>query len=97
MPDEEAWSRISGDASLARWFARGERFDDRPRGQVAAVVNDPADALFRVSIEPGAPGTELREIVLWLSAWGDHARRIAEIQAQWSALLDRLYPEGTTP
>jgi hypothetical protein len=57
----------------------GQVFDERPASQHAVVVDDPADALFRVSVEPGGPGTDQREIVLWLSAWGDQGQRVDEL------------------
>jgi hypothetical protein len=62
--------------------------------QHAAVVSDPSDALFRVSVEPGGPGTDQREIVLWLSAWGNQERRVSELRTQWAGVLERLFPEG---
>lgn len=95
ISNEEAWLRLSGDRDLAPWLTGGWVFDERPAGQHAAIVNDPHDAIFRVSVEPGAPGTDQREIVLWLSAWGDQARRVNELRTGWSGVLERLFPEGT--
>jgi uncharacterized protein YndB with AHSA1/START domain len=97
LSSEEAWSRLVNERELSPWLTGGEVFDRRPAGQHAAVVNDPADALFRVSVEPGGPGTNQREIVLWLSAWGDHSDRVNELRTRWAAVLERLYPEGETP
>jgi uncharacterized protein YndB with AHSA1/START domain len=92
---QDAWGRLIGERTFAPWLAGGEVFDRRPGIQHAAVVNDPRDALFRVSIEPGGPGADQREIVLWLSAWGDQAQRVAELKTSWTGALDRLFPEGT--
>jgi uncharacterized protein YndB with AHSA1/START domain len=97
ISNEAAWARLRGDRELRPWLTTGQAFDHRPASQYAAVVNDPADALFRVSVEPGGPGADQREIVLWLSAWGDQARRVDELRTRWAGLLDRLFPEGTTP
>jgi uncharacterized protein YndB with AHSA1/START domain len=94
ITNEEAWKRLSGDRELAPWLTGGQPFDQRWGSQYAALVNDPADALFRVSVEPGGPGTGQREIVLWLSAWGEHQHRLDELQRKWAGLLERLFPEG---
>jgi uncharacterized protein YndB with AHSA1/START domain len=94
ISSQSAWARLVGDQELAPWLGGGQVFDRQPESQHAAVVNDPADALFRVSIEPGGPGTEQREVVLWLSAWGDQGRRVAELETRWTAALERLFPEG---
>jgi uncharacterized protein YndB with AHSA1/START domain len=94
-PSQDAWARLTGDRAFASWLSGGQVFDRQPGIQHAAVVNDPQDALFRGSIEPGGPGADQREIVLWLSAWGDQDRRVAELETSWTAALDRLFPEGT--
>lgn len=94
LSNEEAWLRLTGDRELAPWLTGGQVFDRRPAGQHAAVVNDPADALFRASVEPGGPGTDQREIVLWLSAWGDPGCRMDELRTKWARVLEQLFPEG---
>lgn len=97
LSNQEAWSRLSGDGELAPWLTAGQAFDRRPGSQYAAVVNDPADALFRVSVEHGAPGADQREIVLWLSAWGDQGKRVDQLRTRWAGVLERLFPEGAAP
>jgi hypothetical protein len=92
---EEGWARLLGERDLAPWLTGGQLFDRRPLSQVCAVVRDPADALFRLSVEPGGPGAEQREIVLWLSAWGNHEPRVEELRATWAGVLQRLFPEGS--
>jgi uncharacterized protein YndB with AHSA1/START domain len=94
---EEAWKRLERDERVARWLSAGEPFDDRPGGQYAAVLPAPADELFRVSMEPPAPGAGLSEVVMFLSSWGDRADRVEEIRREWAALLEELFPEGITP
>jgi uncharacterized protein YndB with AHSA1/START domain len=90
----EAWKRLAGEAELAPWLTGGQVFDAHVASQHAAIVSDPSDALFRVSVEPGGPGTDQREIVLWLSAWGNQERRVSELRTQWAGVLERLFPEG---
>jgi hypothetical protein len=89
--------RLAADPELGRWLTAGRAFDDRFASQRAAVVDDPVDALLRVSVEPAAPGAEAPEIVMWLSAWGDHESRVSALRTTWQAALERLFPEGATP
>ena len=89
---EQAWARLSGEREFAKWLTDGQVFDQRPASQVCAVVNDPADALFRLSVEPNAPGAGQREVVLWLSAWGGHEKRVGELRNSWASVLERLFP-----
>jgi uncharacterized protein YndB with AHSA1/START domain len=96
LPVQVAWSRIEDSDELASLLGAGEPFDRRSGGQYAAVMPT-TDDLFRLSIEPGAPGVELNEVVVFLSAWGDHASRIEVTRSDLSARLDRLFPEGTIP
>jgi hypothetical protein len=58
-------------------------------------VDEPADAMLRVSLEPcgGEPGA--RDVTLWLAAWG--GADLGAIEREWSERLVRLFPEGTTP
>jgi uncharacterized protein YndB with AHSA1/START domain len=97
ITSQEVWARLTAASELAPWLRADQAFDYRPTGQLAAVVADPHDGLLRVSVEPGAPGANAWEVVLWLSAWGDHSRRMAELESQWRPLLVKLFPEGTTP
>mgnify|MGYP006206370347 CR=1 FL=1 len=53
---EEVWAKLQA-SSFGRWLEAGEAFDDRPASQYAAIVDDPADAMLRISVEPGGPGT----------------------------------------
>lgn len=94
---EEAWARLAGEADLVPWMTGGDVFDERPGGQRAAIIADPADGLFRASIEPPAPGASESEVVLWLSAWGNHGPRVQEISTRWERALERLFPEGRWP
>jgi uncharacterized protein YndB with AHSA1/START domain len=95
IPD--IWARVFDAPDFAPWLKEDRAFDYRMNGQLAAIVDDPSDALFRVSIEPGAPATDQRELVLWLSAWGGASTRIAEIERHWTDALTRLFPNATIP
>jgi uncharacterized protein YndB with AHSA1/START domain len=94
---QDAWARLMSEPNLGPWLTGGVVFDRKPGIQHAAVVNDPADALFRVSVEPGGPGTDQRDVTLWLSAWGDQATRVNQLRTSWTGVLARLFPEGETP
>lgn len=94
---EEAWRMLQADPDVARWLALGEAFERASDGQHAAVLPAPHDDLFRLSTEPGAPGADQRDVVVFLSAWGDAERRVMKLDAEWTELLERVFPEGTTP
>jgi uncharacterized protein YndB with AHSA1/START domain len=97
LPVQAAWRRLEGSGALGRWLTVGAPFDDRSSGQYAAVAEAPADDLFRVSVEPGAPGTDANEVVLFLSSWGDRAEHASAIGSEWAAELERIFPEGSAP
>ena len=94
LSSEQAWARLSGEREFLPWLTGGQVFDQRPASQVCAVVSDPADALFRLSVEPGGPGADQREVVLWLSAWGSQEKRVGELRNAWAGVLERLFPQG---
>lgn len=93
---EEIWSRLFGAEGLGGRPLGGRPIDEDRPVQYAAIVDDPPGGLFRVSSEPCMEGVEKRDVTLWLSAWGDHAGRLAELRKDWSALLERLFPEDVT-
>lgn len=94
---DAAWSRLFGPDGLGDRPLGGEPFDHDPPLQYASVASDPAGALFRASLEPchGIPGT--RDVTLWLQAWGADDERMAGLETEWSSLLERLFPGGSTP
>jgi hypothetical protein len=92
----DAWGRLTADRETAPWLSAGQVFDHRPSGQYAAVLSDPDDALFRLSIESGAPYGP-HEVVMWLSAWGGSDMRVRAIGSEWTTRLARLFPEGVAP
>jgi hypothetical protein len=93
---EQAWARLER-SELQPWLVAGVSLNQGALGQRAAILDDPADALFRLSVEPGGPGVEHREVVLFVSAWGDQAGRVAELQREWADQLERVFPDGATP
>lgn len=93
---EEAWSRL-GASSLGRWLGAGEAFDDRPASQYAAIVDDPADAMLRISVEPCAPGADQPEVVVFMSVWGDRGERVAALERELAGELVAAFEDGVTP
>jgi uncharacterized protein YndB with AHSA1/START domain len=87
LSNQEAWARLTNDRTFGAWLTGGRAFDQQPALQYAAIVTDPADALFRLAIEPGGPGSDAREVVLWLSAWGDQKQRTDALTAEWGRRL----------
>jgi uncharacterized protein YndB with AHSA1/START domain len=97
MPREEAWERLFGAGGLGDRPLGGRPMDVVPPTQYAAILDEPSDAMLRISTEPCLGEPDLRDVTLWLSAWGDAARDIASVEEAWSGRLERLFPEGTSP
>ena len=93
---DEAWNRVFSPEGLGPRPLAGEVFDERAGRQYAALVDTLGGALFRVSMEPCMVDPELRDVTLWLQAWGDARDRLPAIEAEWRALLERLFPGGET-
>lgn len=93
MPREAAWSRLleAADEELT-----GTVFDEESGRQKAFVLAEPADGLARLNIEgtPGSPA--LRDVVVWVSAWGDSADAIPALERRWVGLLEKTFPDGET-
>jgi hypothetical protein len=75
----------------------GEAFDDRPASQYAAIVADPAEAMLRISVEPGAPGADQVEVVVFMSVWGDRDERVAALEREMAGELVEVFEDGVTP
>lgn len=99
LPAADAWERLTGHHGIDQRWLGGRRFDDQPPLQVATIVDDPADAMLRVCIEPSHADVDTRDVTLFLSAWGSGAgdEALAAVRSEWSALLERVFPEGQTP
>jgi uncharacterized protein YndB with AHSA1/START domain len=97
---QESWARLFGPEGFGDRPLGGRPFDLETPRQYAAIVEDPPDAMLRISNEPcsmesGKP--DAVDVTLFLAAWGDHGPRLRELEAQWSHLLERLFPEAHTP
>lgn len=95
---EEAWQRLTGPEGFGGGRPLGgEPFDEAPPRQWAAVIEEPEDALLRVSMEPCGPDVDARDATLFLAAWGGAADdRLDGLEKEWAATLERLFPEGET-
>lgn len=92
----EAWARVFGPDGLGARPYDGNVFDDTENRQYAAILEELDGALLRVSMEPSMAGPDVRDVTLWLQAWGDARERLPEFEAEWRPLLERLFPEGET-
>lgn len=97
----EAWMRVFGREEVRAGVLRGLRvrttIDETEGSQYAAVLDEPAGALLRVSLEPCGIDPDSRDVTLWLQAWGDARATLPEHESRWRPLLERLFPEGATP
>lgn len=92
----EAWTRIFSTDGLGPRPFEGEVFDAHEGRQYAVVGDELGGALFRVSMEPCAADEDMRDVTLWLQAWGEARDRLPAIERDWRDLLERLFPEGET-
>jgi len=93
---EQVWARLRA-SSFGPWLEAGEAFDDRPGSQYAAILDDPADAMLRISVESGGPGADQREVVVFMSVWGDRGERVAALERAWARELVAVFEDGVTP
>lgn len=99
---ERTWQRLVGAEALAAHWLRGEWIDEAPPVQLAAILDDPDGAIVRVSIEPvhgddvaGDPGAS-HDATLWISLWGESGALLDDIDREWTEILERTFPDGTT-
>lgn len=93
LSDQEAWDRLFGPGGFPERPLDSRPFIEAPPVQYAGYVED-RDALLRVSSEPCPGQVDLRDVTLWLSAWGAGAGDVEPLRQEWTALLERLFPEG---
>lgn len=93
---QEASDRLLARDGLGKALAGLRPFDDGPPRRWAAKLAEPPGALLRISTEPCGSEPGLRDVTLWLTAWGVDRAAVAPLEAEWSATLERLYPEGRT-
>lgn len=96
MQRAEAWERLFAEPEVGRRPQGGEPFADDPPWQYAAIVDDPPSALLRLTVDPCMGEEDVRDVTVFLSAWGGHADRIAELGETWRERLERVFPEGET-
>ncbi len=90
---DEAWARLVGERGVVDEVS-GELFDRAPGWQLAYVGAEPGDALLRLSIDPSHDEPELRDVSVFLCAWGEDRAGVDGAAAGWRERLDRLFPEG---
>jgi uncharacterized protein YndB with AHSA1/START domain len=95
LAPEEVWARLFGPDGLGERPLGGRPFDVASPRQYAAVVDQPAGALLRASVEPTAMRGAERDVTLWLQAWGRRPPLLDQLQEAWSDLLARRFPEGS--
>jgi uncharacterized protein YndB with AHSA1/START domain len=92
---EEIWSRMATPGALGAKPLGADPFLELPPRQWGAIVEKLDGALMRAGSDPcGDAGSGQRDVTLWIQAWGEARKELPAIRADWSALLDRLYPEG---
>lgn len=96
LPRQEAWDRLFGPRGLdPRELSRSTFSVEEPR-QYVGETRDPAGGLLRISTEPCEPGTRGKDVTLFLSVWGDREERLEDLEREWTALLEGLFPAGET-
>ncbi len=91
---EDAWRRLFGTDGFGVRPLGGEPFDQSAPWQYAALVDDPAGGMLRITVEPSYAGVDARDVTLWLSAWGGAAGDLRTLESGWTSLLTRLFPDG---
>lgn len=95
---EEAWSRLTGPEGFGGSLLGGEPTEADPPRQWAAVLEDPAGAYARVSMEPCMGDADVRDVTLFVAGWGgEAAERLTGLEPGWEAALERAFPEGRWP
>lgn len=95
---EEAWASLTGPDGLGPDLLGGEPSDVDPLRQWAAQLDDPPGAYARVSMEPCMTGIDARDATIFVAGWGrEAAARLAELEPDWEAALERALPDGTWP
>lgn len=92
---EEAWERVTAPDAVQLDALAVRVLDRTPPWQFVAVLADPPDALMRLTIDPTHDDPGLRDVTVWISAWGSSAPALVETAQAWSRRLTRLFPEAT--
>lgn len=91
---EAAWDRLTGPAGVELDALCSRVLDHTPPWQFAGVAADPADGLIRLTIDPAHGDPHLRDVTVWVSAWGGAAAGMGAAARAWSRRLSDLFPEG---
>jgi hypothetical protein len=93
LSDHEAWDRLFGPGGLPARPLGSRPFIEAPPVQYAGHADD-RNAMVRVGTEPCMGKPDFRDVTLWLSAWGPETEGVEELRQEWSALLERIFPDG---
>lgn len=96
LPAAEVWARLFGEEGFGARPLGGDPFDDTEPTQYAAVVEDPPGAMLRLSAEPCHLGVDAVDATVWLADWSGSEDRLRTLESEFSARLERLFPEGET-
>ena len=93
LSDQGAWDRLFGPGGLPARPLGSRPFIEAPPVQYAGYVDD-RNAMMRAGSDPCMGDPDARDVTLWLSAWGAEPGDVEPLRQEWSALLERLFPEG---
>jgi uncharacterized protein YndB with AHSA1/START domain len=93
LPVGTIWDRLFGQHGLPSSLMEGEVIGETPHRQRVLRLEEPSQALLRVSTDPSMGG-DGRDVTVWLSAWDGDAAGLAPVRVEWEAQLERLFPEG---
>jgi uncharacterized protein YndB with AHSA1/START domain len=93
---EEAWSRLVGAEGLDPESLTSSLIDRSPPWQLAGVAKEPADGVIRVTIDPAHSDPTVRDVSVFVAAWGEARERMESVARSWTDRLERLFPEGET-
>lgn len=88
----DAWARLTTGLDLEGVI--DIVFDRTPPWQLAAVSREPSDGLIRLTVDPTHTDPGLRDVTVWVCAWGDARAEADRAADHWRAELARLFPDG---
>ena len=88
----DAWTRLMAEVDLDPVVE--DVFDRTPPWQLAAVTRDPSDGLLRLTVDPTHGDPDLRDVTVWVCAWGAARPDVDPAANHWRAELARLFPDG---
>ena len=91
---DAVWRRLWTPDGVGPHLPAGVPFIEEPPHLLASHVPSLGDGLLRVTPEVCTLGAEFRDVTLWLQSYGEGRERLEALRAEWSALLERLFPDG---